>query len=65
MNLNEGIVGSDTKIQMKSEMLKQLDHLNETTPDEWERACLLEDEIKKPLLQRLKINDLMRQGKLL
>jgi hypothetical protein len=38
MNLNEGIVGSDTKIQMKSEMLKQLDHLKETTPDEWERA---------------------------
>ncbi len=38
MILNEGIVGSDTKIAMKSEMLKQLNLLNETTPDEWERA---------------------------
>jgi hypothetical protein len=38
MNLNEGIVGSDTRIAMKSEMLKQLNRLNETTPDEWERA---------------------------
>ena len=38
MNLNEGIVGSDTKIEMKSEMLRQIDSLKETTPDEWERA---------------------------
>lgn len=38
MILNEGIVGTDTKIAMKSEMLKQLNLLNETTPDEWERA---------------------------
>ena len=38
MILNEGIVGSDTKVAMKSEMLKQLNLLNETTPDEWERA---------------------------
>ena len=38
MTLNEGVVGSDTRITMKSEMLKQLDRLNETTPDEWERA---------------------------
>ena len=38
MILNEGIVGSDTRTAMKSEMLKQLHRLNETTPDEWERA---------------------------
>ena len=38
MVLNEGIVGSDTKIEMKSEMLKQLASLKETTPDEWERS---------------------------
>ena len=38
MTLNEGIIGSDTRIAMKSEMLKQLNLLNETTPDEWERA---------------------------
>jgi hypothetical protein len=38
MTINEGIVGSDTKIAVKSEMLKQLKLLNETTPDEWERA---------------------------
>jgi hypothetical protein len=38
MITNEGIVGSDTTIAMKSEMLKQLSLLEETTPDEWERA---------------------------
>jgi hypothetical protein len=38
MTLNEGIVEADTKIAMKSEMLKQLDLLEETTPEEWERA---------------------------
>ena len=38
MILNEGIVGSDTRIVLKSEMLKQLNRLDETTPDEWERA---------------------------
>jgi hypothetical protein len=38
MTLNEGIVGSDTKTAMKSEMLRQLSLLDETTPDEWERA---------------------------
>ena len=38
MVLNEGIIGSDTRIEIKSEMLKQLDLLKETTPDEWERA---------------------------
>jgi hypothetical protein len=38
MALNEGIVGGDTRVQMKSEMLRQLSHLQETTPDLWERA---------------------------
>jgi hypothetical protein len=38
MTLNEGIVGIDTKTAMKSEMLRQLELLKETTPDEWERA---------------------------
>jgi hypothetical protein len=38
MTLNEGIVAGDTKVQVKSEMLRQLAHLKETTPDEWERA---------------------------
>ena len=38
MTLNEGIVGTDTKIAMKSEMLRQLGLLKETTSDEWERA---------------------------
>ena len=43
----------------------------EINPDEWEKACLLEDEIKKPLLQGgsgsrfFKINNLMKQGRLL
>ena len=35
-------------------------------PDEYEKACLLEDEIGKPLLVRNKaINDIMKQGRLL
>jgi len=38
MTLNEGIVVSDTKTAMKSEMLGQLQSLKQTTPDEWERA---------------------------
>ena len=38
MVLNEGIVTSDTKIKMKSEMLRQLAVLEQATPDEWERA---------------------------
>ena len=38
MKLNEGIVVGDTKVQIKSEMLRQLAHLKETTPDLWERA---------------------------
>jgi len=38
MSLNEGIVMNDPKILMKSEMLRQLALLKETTPDEWERS---------------------------
>jgi len=37
MALNEGIVMSDSKTLMKSEMIRQLALLKETTPDEWER----------------------------
>jgi hypothetical protein len=37
MSLNEGIVMNDPKILMKSEMLRQLALLKETTPDQWER----------------------------
>lgn len=38
----------------------------EMNPDEWEKACLLEDEIGKPLLGvHAAINDLMKQGRLL
>ena len=37
----------------------------EMNPDEWEKACLLEDEIRKPLLGKHKaINDIMKQGRL-
>ncbi|MBN2241673.1 MAG: hypothetical protein JW793_03205 [Acidobacteria bacterium] len=38
MTVNEGIVTGDTKVQVKSEMLRQLARLKETTPDLWERA---------------------------
>ena len=38
MLLNEGVVVGDTRVQMKSEMLRQLARLKETTPDLWERA---------------------------
>jgi hypothetical protein len=38
MALNEGILIGDTRVQMKSEMLRQLSRMNETTPDQWERA---------------------------
>jgi hypothetical protein len=38
MTINEGITQIDTKTAMKSEMLRQLDLLEETTPDRWERA---------------------------
>jgi len=36
--LNEGIIFDDTKTLMKSEMLRQLWQLRETTPDSWEQA---------------------------
>ena len=38
MTLHEGFVVSDTKTLMKSEMIRQLALLRETTPDEWERS---------------------------
>ncbi len=38
MILNEGILSSDKGTHIKSEMLRALDRLRETTPDEWERA---------------------------
>ena len=38
MIMNEGILAGDTRVQMKSEMLRQLAHLEETTPEAWERA---------------------------
>jgi hypothetical protein len=38
MTLNEGIIINDTKIAMKSEMIRQLGLLKQVTPDEWERA---------------------------
>jgi len=38
MTLNEGIIAGDTRVQVKSEMLRQLAHLKETTPDLWERS---------------------------
>ena len=37
MILNEGIVNSDAKTLVKSEMIRQLARLKNTTPDEWER----------------------------
>jgi hypothetical protein len=37
MSLNEGIIMNDSKVLMKSEMIRQLALLKETTPDEWER----------------------------
>lgn len=36
--LNEGIITNDTKSLVKSEMLRQLWTIKETTPDAWERA---------------------------
>jgi len=38
MSLNEGIIMNDSKALMKSEMLRQLGLLKETTPDQWERS---------------------------
>jgi len=36
--INEGIIASDTKAVVKSEMIKQLRTLGPTDPDTWERA---------------------------
>lgn len=36
--LNEGLVTSDAKTLVKSEMIKQLQRLGPTTPERWERA---------------------------
>lgn len=36
--LNEGIITSDARTLIKSEMVRQLRTLGATTPDEWERA---------------------------
>jgi hypothetical protein len=38
MTINEGILNTDTATALKSEMLRQLDLQQETTPDAWERA---------------------------
>ena len=38
MTLNEGIIAGDNKIHVKSEMLRHLARLEETTPDLWERS---------------------------
>jgi len=38
--INEGIIESDSKTVVKSEMLKQLWALGPTDPDTWERAVL-------------------------
>jgi len=38
MILNEGVIFTDTSAAMKSEMIRQLDLLKETTPTEWEKA---------------------------
>ena len=38
MALNEGIIMNAPKTLMKSEMLRQLALLKETTPDQWERS---------------------------
>ena len=36
--LNEGIIKSDARILVKSEMIRQIRGLGPTTPDAWERA---------------------------
>jgi hypothetical protein len=38
MTLNEGIIVGGSKIRVKSEMLRHLARVEETTPDSWERA---------------------------
>jgi hypothetical protein len=36
--VNEGVISSDSKVLVKSEMLRQIWKLQRTTPDEWEQA---------------------------
>lgn len=36
--LNEGIITSDARALVKSEMIRRLQQLGPTTPDEWERS---------------------------
>ena len=36
--INEGMVGSDTRIAVRSEMLRQIQRLERATPDAWERS---------------------------
>ncbi len=36
--INEGIVGSDSRIALRSEMLRQIHRLESATPQAWERA---------------------------
>lgn len=36
--INEGIITSDARVLVKSEMIRQLHTLGPTTSDEWERA---------------------------
>jgi hypothetical protein len=38
MQLNEGIISNTASALVKSEMIRQLARLEETTPDLWERA---------------------------
>lgn len=36
--INEGLIANHTKTLVKSEMIRQLRQLGETTPERWERA---------------------------
>ena len=36
--INEGVVGSDSRIALRSEMLRQIHRLESVTPERWERA---------------------------
>jgi hypothetical protein len=38
MELNEGVVSEDSKIQVKNEMIRQLRTMGAADPDAWERA---------------------------
>jgi len=37
-SLHEGITSEDTRSGVKSEMIRQIRHLKQTTPKEWQRA---------------------------